>query len=186
VNAGAAISPDGRLMALTLSKDGNPELYIKNLGSGKLTRLTKTGTAAEASPTWSPDGKKIAFVSDSSGSPQIYIVSSRGGKARRVTHRGNENVSPDWGPDGRIAFSSKRSGRYQICVMDPERHTEEQLTSDYVDHEQPSWAPDGRHIAYARTEGYVSDVYILDTMGDAPLRLTRLKGNWYAPAWSPK
>ena len=186
VNAGASISPDGRLMALTLSKDGNPELYIRDLRSGKLTRLTKTGTAAEASPDWSPDGKRLVFVSDRGGSPQLYIVSSRGGKAKRITFRGNENVSPDWGPDGRIVFSSKRGGRYQICVMDPDKHTERQLTTDYIDHEQPSWAPDGRHIAYTRTEGYVSDVYILDTLGDAPLRLTKFKGNWYSPAWSPE
>ena len=186
INAGADISPDGRKMALTLSKDGNPELYVRDMRSGKLTRLTKTGTAAEASPSWSPDGRKIVFVSDASGSPQIYIISSTGGRPRRVTFRGNENVSPDWGQNGMIAYSSRRRGRYQVCVQDPDKRVEKQLTSDYVDHEQPSWAPDGRHIAYARTEGYVSDVYVLDTLGDAQVRLTRFKGDWYSPAWSPK
>ena len=57
LNAGGAISPDGRSMALILSKDGNPELYVRDLGSGQLTRLTKTRTGNEASPCWSPDGK---------------------------------------------------------------------------------------------------------------------------------
>ena len=185
INAGADISPNGKLMALTLSKDGNPELYVRNLRSGKLTRLTKTISAAEASPSWSPDGRQIAFVSDTTGSPQIYIIKASGGKPRRLTFRGKENVSPDWGPDGRIAYSSRRSGRYQICVVDVEKRTDKQITSEYVDHEQPSWAPDGRHIACARTEGYISGVYVLDTMGDAQVRLTQFKGDWYAPAWSP-
>ena len=186
MNAGADVSPDGRSMALALSKDGNPELYIRDLSSGKLTRLTRTKFAAEASPSWSPDGRRIAYVSDSTGSPQIYVISRSGGKPKRVTFRGNENVSPDWGPDGRIAFSSRRYGRYHICVSDPTKRSEVQVTSDHVDHESPSWAPDGRHIVYSRTEGYQSDVYVLDTQGDAQVRLTRFQGDWYAPCWAPK
>ena len=186
MNAGADISPNGKLMVLTLSKDGNPELYVRNLSSGKLTRLTRTKNAAEASPSWSPDGSQIVYVSDSTGSPQLYIISRAGGKAKRITFRGNENVSPDWGSDGRIAYSSRRSGRYHICVLDPKNRKEVQVTSDYVDHEQPSWAPDARHIVYARTEGYRSAVYVLDTLGDAQVRLTQFKGDWYSPAWVPK
>jgi TolB protein len=186
INAGADLSQNGQSMALALSKDGNPELYVRDMRSDRLTRLTKTKFAAEASPSWSPDGKRIAFVSDSTGSPQIYIISSSGGKAKRVTFRGNENVSPDWGPDGRIAYSSRRQGRYHICVMDPDKKTDAQVTSDYVDHESPSWAPDSRHIVFARTEGYRSDVYVLDTLGDAQVRLTQFQGDWYAPCWAPQ
>ena len=186
INAGADVSPDGRSMALALSKDGNPELYVRDLSSSKLTRLTKTKFAAEASPSWSPDGRRIAYVSDSTGSPQIYVISRNGGSPKRITFRGNENVSPDWGPDGRITYSSRRQGRYHICVLDPTKRSETQVTSEYVDHESPSWAPDGRHIVYARTEGYRSDVYVLDTLGDAQVRLTRFQGDWYAPSWAPK
>jgi TolB protein len=42
VNSGGAIAPDGRSMALILSKDGNPDLYVMDLPSGRLTRLTNT------------------------------------------------------------------------------------------------------------------------------------------------
>ena len=186
INAGADVSPDGQSMALALSKDGNPELYVRHLRSGKLTRLTRTKYAAEASPSWSPDGSKIAFVSDSTGSPQIYVISRRGGKAQRLTLGTGEHVSPDWGPDGRIAYSNRRDGRYHICVFDPTTRVETQVTTDYVDHENPSWAPDGRHIVYTRTEGYRSNVYVLDTAGDAQVRLTQFQGDWYAPSWAPK
>jgi TolB protein len=186
INAGADVSPDGKSLALALSKDGNPELYVRNLRSGQLKRLTKSKFAAEASPTWSPDGNQIAFVSDSTGSPQIYVISSSGGKARRVTFRGSENVSPDWGPDGRITYSSRRQGRYHICVLNPKKRTETQVTADYVDHENPSWGPDSRHIVYTRTEGYRADVYILDTQGDAQVRLTQFQGDWYSPSWAPR
>jgi TolB protein len=186
LNSGAAMSPDGREMALTLSKDGNPDLYVMDMRSRAIRRLTRTQHAAEASPTWSPDGRQIAFVSDRSGSPHVYVVPSRGGREQRITFQGRENVTPDWGPDGRIVCSSRRSGRYQICVVDAERASEEQITSDYVDHESPAWAPDGRHIVCSRTERYASDVYILDTLGDPPIRLTTLQGDWHSPDWSPR
>jgi TolB protein len=186
LNAGAAFSPDGRRIAIVLSKDGNPDLYIMSLLGGSLTKITRTPYASEASPSWSPDGEQIVYVSDKSGSPQLYIVGSGGGEPRRVTWKGRENVAPDWGPDGRIAYTSRREGKYQICILDPSSKKEEQLTSDWVDHEDPSWAPDSRHIICAQTSNYHSDLYILDTLGDHPVRLTTIQGEWYSPAWSSK
>jgi TolB protein len=186
MNTGAQVSPDGRFLALVLSKDGNPEIYTQELASGKLTRITRTEHAAEASPAWSPDGRQLAFVSDSTGAPQIYIIGREGGKPQRLTFQGNENVSPSWGPDGRLAYSSRRLGRYQICVYDPRTKQDRQITSAAADHENPSWAPNARHIVYSRTEGYAASIYILDTMGDPQIKLTALKGDWYFPVWSPR
>ena len=186
LNTGAAISPNGRYVALILSKDGNPDLYVKNLKNDKLTRLTHTSRAAEASPSWSPDGKEIVYVSDSSGSPQLYIVSHRGGKPARLTSRGSQNVAPDWGENNLITYASLVGGRFQVCVIDPESRELKQITPGDVDYEDPSWAPDGRHIYCGRSRRYRSEIYLLDTMGDTPIALVREDGDWYAPSCSPK
>ncbi len=183
LNTGPAYSPDGRFLALILSKDLNPELYVRDARSDRLTRLTRT-PAAEASPTWSNDGRQIAYVSDQSGSPQIYIVNRDGGAPRRLTLRGSENVAPDWGPTGWIAHSSRIGGKYHIVVTHPETGETRQVSSGFADFEDPSWAPNGRHIVCSRTENYRSALYILDTMGDEPVRLHNISGDWYSPAWS--
>lgn len=185
LNVAGDISPDGREMLMTLSKDGNPEIYVMDLRTLKERRLTKTPRANEASPTWSPDGRQIAFVSDSRGSPQIYVMNRDGSGRQLLTREGRENVSPDWGPDGRIAYSSRRFGRYHIFVIDPRTGVATQLTKSDVDHEDPSWARDGRHIVYCRTQAYRANLYVLDTGGDPQVRLTKLDGDWYAPACSP-
>ncbi len=186
LNAGGVISPDGQDMAVILSRDGNPELYVKNVRSGRLTRLTNTPQANEASPSWSPDGRQIVYVSDQAGRPHLYIISRDGGAPRRVTSRGSENVAPDWGTNGLITFSSRVGGRNQVAILDPKtdqiRYVE---TPDASNYEDPSWAPNGRHIVAGRSAGARSQVYILDTMGDPPLRLTPQQGDWYSPAWSP-
>lgn len=186
INTGPAVSPNGGQLALILSRDSNAELYVMQLGSGRLQRLTQTRHATEACPTWSPDGNQIAYVSDRSGTPHVYTIAAGGGTPRKVTMRGSENVNPDWGPDGRLAYSSRREGRYQVCVLNPATGEDVQLTGGGADYEEPSWAPDARHIVAARTVGYRADLYVLDTLGDPEVRLTTLQGDWYSPAWSPR
>ena len=183
VNSGGAISPDGRSMALVLSKDGNPDLYVQDIPTKRLTRLTNTPRAVEGSPCWSPDGSRIAYVSDASGSPQLYILSRTGGTPDRLTTRGSQNVSPDWGANGLIAYQTLSGGKFQIAVIDPAAKQERIITPFDAAYEDPSWAPDGRHLAASRSVNYSYSVYLLDSMGDKPVALTT-SGDWYAPAWS--
>lgn len=185
LNTGSAISPGGKEMALILSKDGNPELYIKNLRSGVLTRLTATPRATEASPSWSPDGQNLVYVSDATGKPQLYIIPRTGGAPKRISSRGTENVAPDWGPNGLIACSSRSGGRYAIAVIQPSNGQTSYPTTDGADYEDPSWAPDGRHIVAARSVNYRSSLYLLDTISDRPVALLEGGGSWYAPDCSP-
>ena len=183
VNSGGAISLNGRTMALILSKDGNPDLYVQDLASKRLTRLTNTPRADEGSPAWSPDGTQIVYVSNASGSPQLYILSSSGGAPQRLTLRGTQNAAPDWGPNGLIAYQTLTGGKFQIAVIDPATKQERIITPFDAAYEDPSWAPDGRHLAAARSVNYHYSVYLLDSMGDKPVALTT-SGDWYAPAWS--
>ena len=182
VNSGGAISPDGRFMALILSKDGNPDLYVKDLSSGALTRLTATPNAVEGSPSWAPDSSRLVYVSDSSGSPQLYVMSRTGGQPTRLTTTGSQNVAPDWGKNGLIAYQSLQ-GQFQIAVIDPASRQSRVITPFDAAYEDPSWAPDGRHIAAARSVRYQSSIYLLDTEGDKPVALST-SGDWRAPAWS--
>ncbi|MCF7847976.1 MAG: DPP IV N-terminal domain-containing protein [Kiritimatiellales bacterium] len=185
LNASGVISPDGRTLAMILSRDGNPELYIKDLATNRLKRLTNTRRANEASPCWSPDGRHLAFVSDQSGRPQIYVISANGGQASRLTSSGSENVAPDWGANGLIAFASRIGGRYRVCVVNPVAKTLQVLETDWADYEDPSWAPDGRHILCSRTVNYQSSIYLLDTLKDSPVPLISGSGEWYSPSCTP-
>ena len=191
LNTCAAISPNGREVALTLSKDGNPDLFIKDLSSGRLTRLTFTKQAAEASPAWSPDGRKIVFVSDRAGSPQLYVIDRSGGKPERITGSGSENVDPDWGSNGFIVYSSRIGRQYQIAVLNPKTRDIRRISEHDANYENPSWAPDGRHIVCARTKNYHSRIFIIDTMSKSCINLlsesdTGESGEWYSPDWFSK
>ncbi|MBI5687972.1 MAG: PD40 domain-containing protein [Verrucomicrobia bacterium] len=191
LNTGGAISPDGRRLAVILSKDGNPELYVMDLASSALTRLSRT-RQAESSPCWSPDGSQICFVSDRAGQPQLYMVPASGGEARRVTF-GGYKTEPDWAswsvsaevPD--ICFSARAGRQFQVFGLKSRTGEEMLLTQDGADNEDPCWAPDGRHIVYARTVSHRSSLYILDAFTGRTIELNpnlRVLGDCTAPAWS--
>ncbi|MBC8206506.1 MAG: PD40 domain-containing protein [Kiritimatiellales bacterium] len=186
LNTGAALSPNGKELALILSKDGNPELYIQTLRGKKLTRLTSTLRATEASPTWSPDGQHLVYVSDRNGTPQLYKISRTGGRPQLISSRGTENVAPDWGPNGLITCASRSGGRYHIAIIHPSTGETRYLPNDGADYEDPSWAPDGRHLVATRSVRYRSSLYLLDTVSDAPVALISGGGDWISPAWAPQ
>ncbi|PIX25330.1 MAG: hypothetical protein COZ68_04225, partial [Deltaproteobacteria bacterium CG_4_8_14_3_um_filter_43_13] len=73
LNIAPAWFPDGKKLAVTLSVEGNPEIYVLNRDGKKLKRLTNDW-GIDVSPTCSPDGKEIAFVSNRSGNPDIYVM----------------------------------------------------------------------------------------------------------------
>ncbi len=183
LNTGAAVSPDGSRVAIILSYQGNPELYVMTLSGGQLTRLTQTPHGAEASPCWSPDGRSIVYVSDVAKLPQLYIVDVASRQSRRLTYKGSENVNPDWNRKGRIVYATKRGGGYQIATIDPRSGEGScELVTQPGDYEHPSWAPDGRHVVCSSR----SSIYILDTLGDPAVRLINIAGNWMSPDWSER
>ena len=63
-----------------LSKDGNPDIYVMNMASRQITRVTN-GPGINTEPFWGKDGSTIYFTSDRGGKPQIYKQSVGGGGA---------------------------------------------------------------------------------------------------------
>jgi len=191
LNTGGAISPDGRKLAMILSRDGNPELYVKDLTTGALTRLSRS-RQAESSPCWSPDGSQICFVSDRAGSPQLYLTSVNGGEARRITF-GGYRTEPDWAPWSPdpnapdICFTVRAGRQFQIGVMNSRGGGEAMLTGDGYDNEDPTWAPDGRHIVFTKAVNRRKSLYILDAFSGRAIELNRnlsVLGDCFTPAWS--
>ena len=67
-NRSLSLSPDGHRVAVDISGAAAPDIWIKQLPSGPLSRLTFEG--ATVRPRWTPDGKSVLYVSslDSGGS----------------------------------------------------------------------------------------------------------------------
>ncbi len=153
LNMGAAFH--GGKMAVVLSRDGNPEIYVGGADGSGLRRITHSG-AIDVSPTWSPDGSKIAFVSDRHGSPQIFVTSAGGGGAKRVTYQGSYNQTPCWCPrpgSNLIAFTGRAGGTYDVFTVDASGGNIRRLTQHQGRNMDPAFSPDCRQVAFHSSRG---------------------------------
>ncbi|MEM4248522.1 MAG: hypothetical protein QXH80_04585 [Candidatus Nanoarchaeia archaeon] len=184
LNSCAAISPNGKFMAIILSRDNQVELYIKEVETRAMRRLT-TSKSVEASPCWSPDGTRICYVSDASGRPALYIIPAGGGASTRLPTVGSEAATPAWSKDNKIAYSAKMGRNYAIAVLDLSGKTQSGLVVDAAgDWENPSWAPDNRHVVCSRSYGGKSTLFVIDTQTKKMRQLINSNFNMSFPAWS--
>jgi TolB protein len=177
--------PSGQRLAVVVSMDGAPEIYVVDADGRNPRRLTRH-QAIDVSPTWSPDGRRIAFVSDRSGTPNLYVMDADGGNLRRLTF-GGYHTAPAWSPDGRwIAYEVRAGGgQFDIWLADPEGQGQAPLITHPRSDESPSWAPDSRKLAFQSSRTGRPEVYVVDVDGENVRQITRGSGENTAPNWGP-
>ena len=180
-----AWSPDGTKLAFGSKRDGFDDIFVLEIASGSLTRLT-TGPDTDFEPTWSPDASKIAFVSDRDGNNEIYVMNADGSDQRRLTNNPESDDDPQWSPkvgDDRIAFDSSRDGHFlEVYVMDAaDGGNVSPIVPPGSISDGASWSPDGSKIAF-RSQG---DIYTVDLATGDRQQLTDNPAQDFEPAWSP-
>ena len=185
MNLAPAWSPNGKQLIVTLSKNGNPDLFLLNR-KGEIIRQLTQRSGINVSPSYSPDGKFIVFVSDRSRKPQLYLLELATGKIRRLTFEGTENAEPCWSPkENLIVYSSLRNGIYQLCTLNPfQENSTVQITNDATHHESPAWSPDGNQIIFAKRDGSGHKIYGIMKNGNYQRMLFSFPGTQTYPRWA--
>lgn len=186
INGAPAWSPDGRKLALTLGgSGGNPDIYVLDLGSQALTRITED-PSIDTEPVWSADGASLYFTSDRAGGPQIYQVSaSAGARPKRITFGGSYNARPRLSPDGTLlAVVTLDQGNYRVGVQDLSNGTLRVLSKGRQD-ESPSFAPNGATLIYSGQERGRAALAMVSTDGLTGQRLNSDEGQVREPVWGP-
>jgi len=171
-------SPQGNDIAFTGIRDGQCDIYVYNLGTQKLRKLTND-IFSNVEPSWSPNGTKIVFASDrrdyldnipKSLKPfdinyknfNIYEINADGAGIKKLVDSDFQERTPIYSPDGKyIAFSSDRSGVSNIYLKDLETEQEWSITNVLTGAFIPSWGGNAERMAFTSfyTAGY--DIYIL-------------------------
>ena len=158
-NASIALSPDGRKLALALSRPGEqPQIWVRSLDSLSMQPLE--GTEGATVPFWSPDSRFIGFFADR----KLKKVEASGGFVQTLCEGIGRGAS--WSRKGVIVFPSgpftglsqvSASGGSPIRITTPER---EDMT-----HRLPHFLPDGRRLLFfsgTRVDDKNNGIYCLD------------------------
>lgn len=211
MNSGAAWSPKGDMIAITLSFNGRPELYLVSpSGTGEPIPLSRTiqwrsisGTGFQPNyasllfdvePSWSADGNQLVFSSARTGNPMIYVLDVATRIARQLTFAGTYNSSPDWSPKGEpILFAAqlKQTGHFDIYQIDTNGNNLKPLTeggregSRRINSEDPSFAPTGRHFAFSNNERGYYGIYVMSLDRSVRRLISPADKECTNPSWGP-
>ncbi len=185
-NSGAQFSPNGQQVALVMTGEGSPDVYVTNAHGRQPSRKTRS-EAVKSSPCWSPDGSQIVFAMEPG--PQLYVMPAAGGAPRRLSIGVSTYAAePDWSRTDRnkIACTVRIGRQYQIAVYDFATGTGKVVSKAGFDGVEPSWLADGRHLVYTARDRTSSYLCILDTETGNSTRLGGVdSGAMQASVWTP-
>ena len=189
-NAEATLSPDGRRVIFTSTRDGDLELYTMNVDGGDVRRLTHR-VGYDGGAFFSPDGSKIVWragypvaASDTAdylrllglrlvrpSRMELWMANADGSDPRQVTTLGGANFAPYFTRDGkRIIFASNhtdpRGRNFDLFLVNVDGTGLEQVTTDAAFDGFPMFDPAGRKLVWAsnrhaRTPGE-TNIFVAD------------------------
>ncbi len=185
-DAEGTLSPDGKKMIYTSDKDGDIDLYIMELATGKEKRITNT-LGYDGGAWFSPDGKKIIWrasrpktdeevkeykelLAENLVAPinmEVFVANADGSNVKQVTHFGQANWAPAFFPDSkRIIFASNqeypRGFPFNIYSINEDGTNLQKITHEKIFDAFPMFSPDGKKLVFCsnRNNGGTHDTNI--------------------------
>jgi len=189
-NAEATVSPDGKRIIFTSTRDGDIDLYSMNIDGSDVRRLTSR-VGYDGGAFYSPDGKQIVWrasypvtAADTAdyldllkqrlvrpAALELWVANADGSNPRQVTHLGGANFAPFFSHDGKqIIFTSNHldpKGRnFDLFLINVDGTGLQQITFDPDFDGFPMFSPDGKKLVWAsnrnaKTRGE-TNVFIAD------------------------
>lgn len=183
----AVISPDGRMIAFSLSTSGSRDdnnIWVFGIQEGDLRKLTNMPWL-QHDPVWSHDGRQIYFLSGDGGQTHdIWRIGldSNSDSGRQLTAHQAYHFDVAVSADGVLAYSNNRTGSYNIWI----RHgadAETQITRHSALDARPSWSPDGKQLIFESSREDGLDLWLMEISSQTVTRITNTEGGARAPVW---
>lgn len=192
-------SPDGRRVVAVEEGTNHSDLIVF-APNGTATHLTDyrsqynhLASSWAFFPSWSPDGKFIAYITDKgTNAPgrymQLYIITTDGTLAKLTPYYYDRLAAmewPRWSPDGKQILVTAwpwQTGPGQLWVIDLATGNFTGLTNSAEGVNDGAWSPDGTYIAYSERSNGTHDIWIMDSDGKNPTKITT-SGTNRQPIW---
>jgi eukaryotic-like serine/threonine-protein kinase len=169
----AALSPDGKSIALLRRVGDSLELAVQDRGGGNAIPLAVLSGIAGYALEWSPDGTELLVGGTLGGRRGIHRVPRLGGGPRVASDSGYFAV---WSPDGRLVASWSPVGAVQITELATGATRRIPSNGEFKWLRQGSWSADGSRIAFAGDSAESTAAWVLDIATARFKRVAELEG----------
>ncbi len=164
-NPALSLSPDGRSVAMDIVGAASPDIWIKQLPSGPLSRLTfDTRTALR--PRWTPDGRSVVYLaSPDSALPSVWKKKADGSTPAEQVWGvpGQAIAEAAFSNDGQwlVYRAALAGGNGNLYAVRPGRDTASTplLTSPFNEM-GVALSPDGKWLAYTSNESGRNEIFV--------------------------
>ena len=172
-DAEATVSPDGKKIVFTSTRNGDLDLYTCNIDGSNIKQVTNQ-LGYDGGAFFSPDSKKLVFRASRPTTTEdikeykdllaqnlvmptameIYTCNVDGSNLKQVTHLGKANWAPFYTPDGKkIIFSSNHQSAkgydFYLFMVNLDGSGIEQITSNSYFNAFPMFSPDGKKLVWS-------------------------------------
>lgn len=186
INSSGAWSPDAKKFAFAVYADGDNEIAVYDVASGRTERqFSFKGVGAINDLSWGANNK-LVFSGMHGGLSDIYTYDMSTGALVQLTDDRYADLQPVWSPDGRtIAFATDSGpgtdfdkmsfGKMNIAIRDMTTGAT-RLLPLFTDakHINPQFSPDGKQLYFISDRGGINDIYRVDLQTGAIYEVTRV------------
>ena len=196
-DAEATVSPDGKTIVFTSTRDGDLDIYTMDIKGRNVKRLT-TELGYDGGAFFSPDGKQIVYrayhpkteaeiarykdrLANDLIEPnnfEIWVMNADGSNKRQVTKLGDASFAPFFTPDGKaIIFSTNhfatdpRKRNFDLALINVDGTGLERVTYEETFDGFPMFSPDGKKLVFASNRNAAKEgdtnVFIADWVSEA-------------------
>jgi TolB protein len=174
-DAEATVSPDGKKIIFTSTRDGDLDLYVMDVNGKNVKRLTNQ-LGYDGGAFFSPDGKQIVYrayhpktdteiarykdrLANDLIEPnnfEVWVMNADGTNKRQVTKLGAASFAPFFTPDGKkIIFCTNffatdpRKRNFDLALINVDGTGIERVTYNETFDGFPMFSPDGKKLVFA-------------------------------------
>jgi Tol biopolymer transport system component len=174
-DAEATVSPNGKKIVFTSTRDGDLDIYVMDKNGKNVKRLTNE-LGYDGGPFFSPDGKQIVYrayhpkdekeiarykdrLANDLIEPnnfELWIMNADGTNKRKITDLGSASFAPYFHPNGKkIIFSSnyfaddERKRNFDLLMINVDGTGLERITTYESFDGFPMFSPDGKKLVFA-------------------------------------